>query len=339
MPSLPALDIKTGINESPHVVLLGAGASRACCPAGDATGKILPLMADFVDVVAIRSLLDKSGVDLNQNFETIYSQIHSAGDQATLDALDKKVREYFGALRLPDAPTLYDYLVLSLRPKDAIVTFNWDPLLPQAYQRWRHLGRVLPEIFFLHGNVDIGIDLERKASRFLSDGPIRGFSITPTKLLYPVEKKNYNDDPFIADQWRSAAHFLSIAYYATIYGYSAPQSDIEAKSLLLNAWKDNPTRELAQFNIVDLRDPAEVEATWSEFIVRTHGGATQEFAWNILKRHPRRSCKAFAFATLQQDPWKEDPFPEAKTLKELEDWIAPLLEEEASGKLDGKPLH
>lgn len=339
MPSLPALDIKTGINDSPHVVLLGAGASRACCPNGDATGKALPLMADFVDKVGLRSILKKSNVDIGENFESIYSHIHKAGDAKTLQALDEKVREYFLALRLPDTPTLYDYLVLSLRPKDAIVTFNWDPLLPQAYKRWRHLGHVLPEIFFLHGNVDIGIDLERRASRFLSDAPINGFSITPTRLLYPVENKSYNDDPFIADQWQAAAHFMSIAYYATIYGYSAPQSDVEAKSLLLNAWKENPTRELAEFSIVDLRDPVEVETAWSDFIVRTHGGATQDFKSNILRRHPRRSCEAFAFATLQQAPWKEDPFPEAKTLEELEKWVAPLLEEEKSGKLNGKPLH
>jgi len=68
--------------------------------------------------------------------------------------LDSAVRKYFGALELPDEPTFYDYLVLSLRPKDAIITFNWDPLLIQAYKRWRHLGRVLPDLIFLHGNVD-----------------------------------------------------------------------------------------------------------------------------------------------------------------------------------------
>lgn len=47
----------------PHVVLLGAGASRAACPTGDANGKLLPLMADFVDVLGRNPLLMKFGVD------------------------------------------------------------------------------------------------------------------------------------------------------------------------------------------------------------------------------------------------------------------------------------
>ncbi len=339
MPTLPALDIKTGINESPHVIILGAGASKACCPNGDRHGRHLPIMANLVDTIALRELLERNGIEIETNFETIYSKIHSSGNQNLLDELDTKIREYFGKLRLPETPTLYDYLILSLRPKDAIITFNWDPLLPQAFQRWRHLGNVLPAIHFLHGNVDIGIDTERKASRFLSDGPARGYNITPTNLLYPIDKKDYATDPFIADQWRAAEFFLSNAYYATIYGYSAPKSDVEARSLLLKAWQNNSTRELAQFSIVDIREPKEVEAAWSDFIIRNHGGASKDFSWNYLMRHPRRTCEAFAFATLQQTPWEEDPFPRAESLTELEKWVTPLLAEEASGLLAGKPHH
>jgi hypothetical protein len=53
MPSLPALDVKTGVNQSPHVILLGAGASRACCPQGDELGKLLPVMSDLVEIVGL----------------------------------------------------------------------------------------------------------------------------------------------------------------------------------------------------------------------------------------------------------------------------------------------
>lgn len=339
MPSLPALDIKTGINHSPHIVLLGAGASRACCPHGDKFKNQLPVMSDLVEIVGLKELLERSGVTVENNFESTYSKIYHSGNVKLLNELDARIREYFRALCLPDEPTLYDYLVLSLRSKDAIVTFNWDPLLPQAFKRWRHLGDILPKIFFLHGNVDIGLDLEKRASRFLSDDHVRGYSFIPAKLLYPIDKKDYNSDPFIADQWKSAAYYLSIAYYATIYGYSAPQSDVEAKALLLKAWQDNSTRELAQFDIIDIRNPEEVKAAWSDFTVRSHGGASQDFTWNILKKHPRRTCEALAFASLQQRPWKEDSFPDAKSLDELEKWIVPLLEEEKSGKLNGNPHH
>jgi len=113
---------------------------------------------------------------------------------------------------------------------------------------------------------------------------------------------------------------------------------VEARSLLLDAWKNNPTLELAKFDIIDIRNKAEVEASWKEFIYNTHGGASPDLD-GILFRHPRRSCEAFAFATLQQDPWSEDAFPRNCSISELEEWILPLIEEEKSGKLAGKPHH
>ena len=53
MPTLPALDLKTNINNSPHLVILGAGASKAAFPKGDAKGKSVLKMFS-ID-------LDKSG--------------------------------------------------------------------------------------------------------------------------------------------------------------------------------------------------------------------------------------------------------------------------------------
>jgi len=196
--TLPRLDIKTKINHSPHVIILGAGASRACCPSGDKNGHHLPLMADFVAKVGVEQIIKEAGYGPSGNFEHIYSQIYTAGKGDALEKLDSAIRSYFGQLTVPDVPTFYDYLVLSLRPKDAIVTFNWDPLIIQTYKRWRHLGSVLPELIFLHGNVDLGLglDLKQKTFTFLSDKPEQ----TPTKLLYPVEKKDYNTDEFVADQ-------------------------------------------------------------------------------------------------------------------------------------------
>lgn len=253
--------------------------------------------------------------------------------------MDSRIRDYFVQLTLPDEPTLYDYIILSLRPKDAIVTFNWDPLLAQAYKRWRHLGEVLPDLIFLHGNVDLGIDREKQVFGFLSDEPYSGRKLEPTPLLYPIEKKDYNSDTFIAEQWRKTTDYLREAYYITIYGYSAPITDVEARALLLKSWQENPTRTLAQFAIYDVRNPKEVEASWSDFLKDIHSGAATDFAYSRLMRHPRRSCEALAFATLQLQPWKEDPFPTGKSLTELEDWIMPVIAEEKTGKLASEPLH
>ncbi|MHA1748548.1 MAG: hypothetical protein ACTSXN_02865 [Promethearchaeota archaeon] len=45
---------------------------------------------------------------------------------------------------MTESPTIYDYLILSLRKKDVIATFNWDPLLVQA--AWKNRNFDLPNI-------------------------------------------------------------------------------------------------------------------------------------------------------------------------------------------------
>lgn len=296
-------------------------------------------MSDLISKLGIEEIIRSAGYDPTGNFEAIYSAIYKDGKGETLINLDEAVHRYLSALELPDTPTLYDYLVLCLRPKDLIVTFNWDPLLPQAFRRWRHLGPVLPQIAFLHGNVDISIDAVGRRCRFTADVPASDDSFRPSQLLYPVEKKDYNSDPFTKDQWDMALWHMQHAYYVTIFGYSAPKTDVEARDLLLKAWRDNNTRTLSEFDVVDIANRDAVEASWSEFIVRTHGSISPSIDNNYLMRHPRRSCEAFAFATLQQTPWHEDPFPQAATLGELEEWVQPLLAEEKSEALSGIPHH
>ncbi|MBL4719566.1 MAG: hypothetical protein JKY20_00320 [Alphaproteobacteria bacterium] len=332
---LPRLDIKSRINHSPHVVILGAGASRACCPNGDRFGNPLPLMHDFVESLGINDVVAGYGYDPAENFESTYSAIHKSKLAPALEKLNQLIRSYFSRIELPEKPTIYDLLLLSMRPKDYILSFNWDPLLPQAFQRWRKLGKVLPNIIFLHGNVDVGFDQESQRCGFLQDYP----SFEPTPLLYPVEQKNYRSNPFIASQWELATAALSDAYFVSVFGYSAPETDVEAKSLFLDAWRKNPTHTLAEFEIIDVRDPEEVKKSWSDFIIKTHGAAFKEMKNSILFRHPRRTCEAFAFATLQQTPWHEDPFQNFQSLSQLEEWIKPMIEEEAGGKFSGDPHH
>lgn len=40
-------EVSTVRMQKPHVVVLGAGASRATCPDGDKNGRKIPLMRDF----------------------------------------------------------------------------------------------------------------------------------------------------------------------------------------------------------------------------------------------------------------------------------------------------
>ena len=65
--------------ERPHVVILGAGASRAVCPHGDRSGRALPLMADFSACLGLDEVLRGWGLDPSSNFEDVYSGLHQAG--------------------------------------------------------------------------------------------------------------------------------------------------------------------------------------------------------------------------------------------------------------------
>ena len=126
----------------PHVVLLGAGASRAALPDGDASGRLVPVMADILDAVPLKDLFDQAGVQVRENdFEEAYSRIAEDQDHSDLaQMIEKNVFDYFDSLKLPTVPTLYDHLLLSLREKDVIATFNWDPFLLQAAKRCRLLN-------------------------------------------------------------------------------------------------------------------------------------------------------------------------------------------------------
>jgi hypothetical protein len=67
--------------------------------------------------------------------------------------------------KLPNEPTIYDHLVLSLRPKDLIATFNWDPFLYQAFVRNGHVGD-MPYLAFLHGTMNDSITAPTRNWRF-----------------------------------------------------------------------------------------------------------------------------------------------------------------------------
>lgn len=182
----------------PHLVLLGAGASLASFPAGDKNGRKLPLMNSLVEKLNLYDFIPKSLENYITDFEKLYSKIASNSSlKSVRRIIDKKVYEYFYEMEMPDKPTLYDYLVLSLRKKDLIATFNWDPLLLQTMRRHSQFAN-LPNVVFLHGNVAVGVCYNcgitgYKYNKFCHKCH-KAFE--ESKLLYPVENKNYSKDFF-----------------------------------------------------------------------------------------------------------------------------------------------
>src|SRR6266545_5673242 len=149
---IPQAELSKIIVDRPHVVLLGAGASRAAFPQGDKNGVKLPLMCDLVEMLGLDGILDSFGIRYaGRNFEEVYSELcNQSENKKARGELEERIREYFSGFELPDPPTLYDHLILSLREKDVIATFNWDPFLFQACAR-NYTFALPPRVMFLHG--------------------------------------------------------------------------------------------------------------------------------------------------------------------------------------------
>jgi hypothetical protein len=103
----------------PHVVILGAGASYAAFPNGDRNGRKLPLMNNFVETLGIEDLIKRTGLSFSStNFEDIYNEVHQRPElNGIRKELEEIVYDYFKGMELPNEPTIYDHLVLSLRNK------------------------------------------------------------------------------------------------------------------------------------------------------------------------------------------------------------------------------
>lgn len=318
-----------------HVVILGAGASLAALPKGDRNGRRLPLMSNFVEVVGLEPILSKAGIDATgQNFGSLYSRL--ALDSRYADCtrqIERAVFEYFGAMRLPDHPTLYDHLVLSLREKDLIATFNWDPFLIQAIERLPP-GVNPPQFRFLHGCVGVGFCPQHEPvpfGRFGMECHQCGVAFMPSRLLYPVTQKNYNADPFCAANWRDVRMALKSAYLLTLFGYGAPSTDVEAVSLLHEGWGEE--QRLGNIEIIDIRPENELRTVWGSFIKHVppaHVVVWKKFYSGWFARHPRRSGEAFWKTRMQCDPPHERPIPEKADWDALHVWAQPLLTQEAA---------
>lgn len=306
--------------QKPHVVLLGAGASRAAFPNGEGTGKCLPLMNDFVKTLELTTLLSNMDIDLSQNFESIYSNIKNGTLRNTLE---KQINKYFSTLSLPTTATDYDRLLLSLREKDAVFTFNWDPFLFDAWVRNRHVAR-LPEIFFLHGSVRIGSCISHQQwGRKWDFCPICNEKFAEVPLLYPIENKNYSENAheYIQEAWKNAKYFFSNAFTITIFGYGAPSSDIDAVELLRSAWFEGSSRKLEHIEIIDVANSSTLHERWHSFTPTNHYQIRHKLSESRLLQWPRRSCESLFYPMTKVEPCEAFPLISTDDLTELHEAI------------------
>ncbi|MDD2267681.1 hypothetical protein [Sulfuricurvum sp.] len=314
---------------APHLVILGAGASYASFRLGDKNNKQLPLMNNLIDILELDDLIKQTQIEFQtSNFEEIYDQISKDPTLYEIKVeLEQKVYEYFSSLEILETPTIYDYLLLSLREKDFIATFNWDPFLIQAYRRNGNKFK-LPKLIFLHGNVEVG---------YCPNGHIKGNigqpcsicheALIPSKLLYPIGDKNYSLDPFIHKEWEIFKDVLKHSFMVTIFGYGAPKSDKGAIDLMEKAW-NHRQRALEETEIIDIRAEDDLIETWQPFIFSHHYKIENDFFSSWIANHPRRTGEAYWNQFIDAKFIEDNPIPQNVNFEELWSWYEELAKYE-----------
>lgn len=229
--------------------------------------------------------------------------------------------------------TVYDMLVLSLTKKDLIATFNWDPLLVEAYSRCTKITNNLPQLAFLHGNVAVATcEKDMVLGNPYDYCPKCGKKLSEVPLLYPIREKNYERNPYIASSWEQLSHYLENAYRLTIFGYSAPKSDKAAIDMLKKAWGKVSDRNLEEIEIIDIRPEDEVITSWEEFIHTHHYSVFDNFYDSALGRFPRRTCELL-FDNTQGNMWihGDKGFKKEMNFEEITTLLQALLEDEKTG--------
>jgi len=332
--------IEEPLDLRPHVVLLGAGASRASFPNGDANGCRVPIMGDLVETLELNSLIAGAGLRPEpNNFEVIYGRLASDPKYArTVREIERRLELYFSGLSLPSRATIYDRLLVCLRSTDTVFTFNWDPFLFDAYQRNR-TAVPLPEIFFLHGNVRIGACPEHdRWGPKEAQCPDCSAQFQPVPLLYPIEKKNYSTDPYIRRNREAAKALFKEAFTLTIFGYRAPDSDKDAVELLRAAWTAESDRTVEHIEIIDTASESLLHDRWAPFTPTYHYRAKKTFEESRIACWPRRSCDSLFYPMTQGVPCEAFPVLSTDSLPALQAFAAHIAKHERPAWSKGTKL-
>lgn len=289
-------------------------------------------MNNLPEVVDIdEDICDLMPQDPSRNFEALFSDIYDKeGESERVKRIETKIYTYFQALQLADTPTIYDYIILSLREKDMIATFNWDPFLVQAYSRNLSFTSKLPQLVFLHGNVAVGYDNQTK-NLFPLKGTPSVTNLIPTKLLYPISNKDYSSDPVIKSQWNRLLDFLDSAALITIFGYSAPKTDYEARKLMKKVWGvPQKDRYMPEIEIINIDNRDVVEKTWHNLIYSRHFTHKESIfagdSW--LFNFPRRTGEMFNERYIEGNFQVENQPPKFDSMTEMWEWYLKLLQYE-----------
>lgn len=333
-------DLSYRMRKCPHLFILGAGATKATIPNGDKNGYKSPVMDGFLEEMGLNYLLDTVKLKTkSHNIETIYSElVENPQYKDIVDKIENEIITYYQKIQITDKPTLYDYLILSLRKKDCIATFNWDPLLIQAYNRVNKITIDLPNMLFLHSCVEVGICEECNQAFPLRNKfcPKCRKPLKMPKLLFPVAHKDYAQNVFIKNSWSAFDNYIKKACIVSIWGYSAPFSDKEARKRILKAFSSS-SRSLDNIEIIDIASKKQLYKKWEPFIKKTNGNFkvyTSIFD-SLIGEFPRRSVDGYTKRYID-NWWNESSLKLKKcnSFEELSTLIKPALDNEKNNNYD-----
>lgn len=327
-----------GVRDKPHLVILGAGATMATIPNGDKNGRKSAVMDNFIEELGLQSIIQNICLTTkSNNLEDIYSELSEKQEYVQeRKELEKAIRNHFESLKLPDSPTIYDLLVLSLRRKDCIASFNWDDLLIQARQRVQKITDDLPNLLFLHGNVSMGGCLQCGHYGALYNKCAKcGKPFVSVPLLFPVRQKDYSSHPTINTQWLQFEEMIKRAGLLTIFGYNAPDTDVDAIHRMKNAFSTE-SKFFHEIEVVDIGDQSKIEKKWSYFGERAHWHfkvVVRSFFNTYLAEFPRRSIEGYYKRNLE-GWWGKPNIHFNVGFDDLKKTVSPLIEAERQNNFD-----
>ena len=306
-----------------HLVILGAGSTIATIPKGDKNGEFSYTLDNLLNDKCFASFVEKvQALDYQtDDVEALCKQLYKE-NRPLYDEFESLVRKKYASLELPDGFTILDRLVLSLTPNDAIISFNWDDLVIQAYQRMSEYvpEEMLPILAFPHGNAQAVYNNKHYTSKRI----VTGANWIDSPLNMPVDEIDYKLDAFIGSQWKVLDFYIRNAQMITFFGYRGPSSDEQDLQHLDELFAKNEICDKIEIIDKDLESSIQVARGLKRFKMQPNWlFPCADFWHSTIAKHPRRTL-----STIGNWNYSANTSIKEETLAEFMSHVGPLIDEE-----------
>lgn len=307
-----------------HLVILGAGSTIATIPNGDKNGNISYTLDNLLTDTTFKTFVQKIQEKgyCTDDVEKMCNKLYME-DANLYHEFETLIRKKYGSFELPIAFTILDRLVLSLTANDAIISFNWDDLIVQAYQRMSQFvpDKMLPILAFPHGNTQAVYNKKCYTSKRIVTND-NNWSDSPLNM--PVNETDYKSNLFIKSQWRILDFYMRNAQMITFFGYRGPESDEQDLQHLDELFAMNKICDKIEIIDKNLSEAKKVAKNFERFRMQTNWlYVCSDFWHSSIAKCPRRTLSIL-------DNWNYTSKTSVKpeSLNEFLKHINPLIEQE-----------